>query len=206
MGGHMTTRRDKPAARATADTSTLVQLGVFGAAHGVRGEVRLKSYTQDPAAIATYGPLTGSDGVTYELVTVRPQKDMLVARVRGISDRNAAERLVNIRLLAPRAVLGEAEDEDEFFHADLIGLAAETPAGDPLGRVVALHDFGAGDLLEVALESGRTVYYPFTKAAVPVVDIKGGRIVIEPPVETGEDVREIDPPAPAGPSRRRGKA
>lgn len=201
----MTSRRDKSPAPLQNASGPLVQLGVFGAAHGVRGEVRVKSYTQEPAAIATYGPLTGSDGASYELVSVRPQKDMLVARVRGISDRNAAERLVNIRLLAPRSVLGEIEDEDEFFHADLIGLPALTPTGEALGRIVAVHDFGAGDLLEVAPEVGRSVYYPFTKAVVPIVDIKGGRVVIDPPVETGDDVREVDPPAPDGPPRRRGR-
>ncbi|MFN8830583.1 MAG: ribosome maturation factor RimM [Labrys sp. (in: a-proteobacteria)] len=201
----------------------MVLLGVFGAPHGVRGEIRLKSYTADPLAITDYGPLTGSDGRSYTLTAARPQKDMLIVRVAGIGDRTAAERLVNIRLSAPRERLGTVdEDEDEFFHADLVGLLARTPDGTLLGRVIAIPNFGAGDLLEVAPETGRSLLFPFTKAVVPVIDIAGGALTVVPPVEVGErepsetgaerqpqrrrPTADAPPePAPDGPPRRRGK-
>src|SRR5215831_4608069 len=125
----------------------LVLVGVFGAPHGVRGELRLKSFTAQRAAIARYGPLESDDGRRFEVIAQRPYKDGLIVKVRGVSDRASAEALVNLRLHARRERLGLLE-QDEFFHADLIGLAAETPDGMPLGRVTALHDFGAGDLLE----------------------------------------------------------
>jgi 16S rRNA processing protein RimM len=165
-----------------------VLLGVFGAAHGVRGEVRVKSYTADPSAIASYRPLNGEDGEAIDIVSARPLKDdMLVVRVKGVGDRSAAERLNGRRIYAPRAALGAVE-EDEFFHADLIGLVAETADGEALGRVTGVYDFGAGDLLEVAPERGAPRLFPFTKAVVPRVDLAGGRVVIEPPpeVEAGD--------------------
>jgi len=167
----------------------LVLLGVFGAPHGVRGEIRLKSYTADPAAIASYGPLTTEDGRIFELVSVRPQKDVLIARVRGLASRDAAQALTHVKLYAPRERLGEAE-EDEFFHADLVGLRAETADGETLGTVVALHNFGAGDVLEIRPGRGQSILLPFTKEVVPVVDIPGGLMVVVPPIETGE--REPD--------------
>ena len=166
----------------------LVLLGVFGAAHGVRGEVRLKSYTADPLAIASYGLLTGEDGRPVEIRGARLLKgDMLVVSVKGVGDRNAAEALTNQRLYAPRGALGVAEEEDEFFHADLIGLGAVTVEGAPFGRVVAMHAFGAGDILEIAPEDGGpTLLLPFTKAVVPEIDLVQGRLVVVPPGETGE--------------------
>jgi 16S rRNA processing protein RimM len=167
----------------------LVLLGVFGAPHGVRGEIRLKSYTADPAAIASYGPLTTEDGRIFELVSVRPQKDVLIARVKGLASRDAAQALTHVKLYAPRDRLGEAE-EDEFFHADLVGLRAETADGETLGTVVALHNFGAGDVLEIRPGRGQSILLPFTKEVVPVVDIPGGLMVVVPPIETGE--REPD--------------
>jgi 16S rRNA processing protein RimM len=194
-----------PDATPASDRSDLVLLGVFGAAHGVRGEVRLKSYTADPAAIASYGPLTNEAGRVFELLAVRPLRDdMLVARVKGISDRTQAEALTNVRLYVPRARLGQAaEDEDEFFHADLIGLKAETADGAPFGIVTALLDFGAGDLLEIQpAAGGPSVLLPFTKAVVPVVDVPGGRVVVAPPAEIEGEAPPgaIEPAAP----RRRG--
>ena len=122
----------------------------------------------------------------FEIVSVRPQKDVLIARVKGLSDRDAAQALTNVKLYATRERLGEA-DEDEFFHADLVGLRAERDDGVVFGTIVALHDFGAGDVLEIKpAAGGRSVLIPFTKAVVPVVDLAGGRIVVCPPIETGE--------------------
>ena len=154
----------------------------IGAAHGVRGEVKLWPFTADPMAIKHYGPLESEDGAaTFEIEELRAAKDHLVARLRGVRDRDAAERLTNLRLFVPRARL-PATQADEFYHADLVGLRAVTAAGSELGAVVAIHNFGAGDLIEVQpAGSAATVMLPFTAAVVPVVDIAGGRIVIDPP-------------------------
>ena len=154
----------------------------IGAAHGTRGEVRLKSFTADPMAVMDYGALEAEDGTaTFEIESLRPAKSHWVAQLRGVHDRNAAERLANTKLFVPRDRLPTVET-DEFYHADLIGLAAVTTDGRALGSVVAIHDFGAGDILELRQEGKReTVMLPFTSATVPVVDIAGGRIVIDPP-------------------------
>ena len=154
----------------------------IGAAHGTRGEVKLWSFTADPMAVKDYGPLETEDGTaTITIEAVRPAKTHLVARLAGVRDRTAAERLTNIRLFVPRARL-PAPAADEFYHADLIGLTAFTPDGRMFGTVVAVHNFGAGDLIELRPEGARdTVLLPFTVAAVPTVDIAGGRIVIDLP-------------------------
>ncbi len=159
-----------------------VCLGQIGAPHGVRGEVRLRSYTADPAAIAGYGPLETEDGRVLEIEALRPAKDHFVARLAGIRDRNAASALTNEKLYVPRERLPQTESADEFYHADLIGLAAVDPAGEALGTVVAIHNFGAGDLIEVKPKSGgRTELVPFDLTHVPKVDIASGRIVIQAP-------------------------
>jgi 16S rRNA processing protein RimM len=159
-----------------------VCLGQIGAAHGVRGEVRLRSFTSDPAAIADYGPLETEDGRVLEIEALRPAKDHFVARLSGIRDRDAASALTNAKLYVPRARLPQTQDPDEFYHADLIGLAAVDPAGQPLGTVVAIYNFGAGDLIEVRpTRGGPTELVPFDSTHVPRVDIAGGRIVVDPP-------------------------
>src|SRR5215472_2832697 len=154
----------------------------IGAAHGTRGEVRLWSFTADPAAVKDYGPLESEDGsAQFEIEALRPGKDHLVARLSGVHDRTQAEQLVNLRLYVPRDRLPQAAPE-EFYHADLIGLAAHDLDGREIGTVVAVQNFGAGDLLELrAPGESQTVLLPFTTATVPVVDIAGGRIVIDPP-------------------------
>ena len=159
-----------------------VCLGQIGAAHGVRGEVRLRSFTSDPAAIADYGPLETEDGRVLEIEALRPAKDHFVARLSGIGDRDAAGALTNTKLYVPRERLPRTEDPDEFYHADLIGLAAVDRAGKTLGTVVAIHNFGAGDLIEVRPQNGgKTELVPFDATHVPEVDITAGRIVIDPP-------------------------
>jgi 16S rRNA processing protein RimM len=154
----------------------------IGAAHGIKGEVKLWSFTADPAAVKDYGPLESEDGAQrFEIEALRPAKDHLVARLSGVRDRDAAQRLTNVRLFVARERL-PAPAPEEFYHADLIGLRAESRDGSALATIVGIHDFGAGDLLELRpLGTGRTVLMPFTAATVPVVDIAGGRIVIDPP-------------------------
>lgn len=161
-----------------------ILVGVFGAPHGVRGEVRLKSFTGDPMAIADYPRLTDESGArAFKLVSARPVKDdMLVVRVEGVNDRTAAEKLTNITLAIAREDLPPA-DEEEFYHADLLGLRAETREGALIGKIAAVLNFGAGDILDVRPEEGDSLLLPFTKKVVPVVDIAGGRVVVEPPDE-----------------------
>lgn len=165
----------------------LVLMGIFGAAVGLKGEVRLKSYTQDPVDIAEYSPLLTRDGRSFEITAVREANEVVVVRIKGVSNRTDAEKLTNIALFVPRERLGETEDEDEFFHADLIGLKAETEAGAALGTVAALYDFGAGEMIEIKPLRGKPLVYPFTKAIVPVIDIAGGRVIVVPPNEVEGD-------------------
>lgn len=182
-----------------------VCVGQFGAAHGVRGEIRLKPFTATPEGVAAYGPLFAEDGRVFEIEALRPAKEVVIVRVKGIRDRNAAEALNRVRLYVPRERL-PAPDEDEFYHADLIGLQVETTAGEIFGRITALHDFGAGDLLEVApAAGGPTVLVPFTKAAVPSVDLAAGRVVVAPEAVEETDEAAKEPPArslTAGPDGR----
>jgi 16S rRNA processing protein RimM len=159
----------------------LVCLGQIGAAHGVRGEVRLHSFTGDPSAITNYGPLESEDGRVFEIETMRPAKDHFVARISGVADRDAAEKLKNVKLYVPRERLPEPDEPDEFYHADLIGLAVLDRDGQKLGTVVAIHNFGAGNLVEVTPEAGgKTELLPFDETHVPMVDIAAGKIVVVP--------------------------
>jgi len=159
----------------------------IGAAHGVRGAVRLWTFTEDPFAVTRYGPLSTKDGArSFEVAHVREAKDHLVATLKGVTTRNEAERLNGLELYVAREKL-PATDDDEYYHADLIGLAAVTTADEPLGKVIAIHNFGAGDIIEIAPSGGATMLLPFTNAVVPSVDIAGGRVVIELPKEIEGD-------------------
>jgi 16S rRNA processing protein RimM len=152
----------------------------IGAPHGVRGEVRLRSFTEDPMALTRYGALEAEDGTrALELETLRPARNALVARFAGVTDRETAAELRNVKLYVPRARLPEPED-DAYYHGDLIGLMAVDPHEAVLGTVCAVQNFGAGDLIEIAPSAGGpSVLLPFTKAFVPLVDIPAGRIVIK---------------------------
>jgi 16S rRNA processing protein RimM len=167
-----------------------VVVGRIGAAHGIKGEVRVKSFTAAPLDLAGYGPLEAADGCRLTVEAARPagaSPDMLVVRFEGIADRNAAEALNGLDLSVPRERLPEPE-ADEFYHADLIGLDAVTPAGAPLGTIIAVPNYGAGDLVEIAPLKGPTLLVPFTRANVPEIDLAAGRVTVDPPVEAeGED-------------------
>ena len=159
----------------------------IGAAHGVRGAVKLWSFTEDPFAVTRYGPLSTKDGTRqFEVTSVREGKGFLVAQFKGIGTRDDAERLNGVELYVSREKLPATAD-DEYYHADLIGLAALTTGGELLGRVAAVHNFGAGDILEIAPPAGATMLLPFTNAVVPTVDIAGGRVLIELPQEIEGD-------------------
>lgn len=156
-----------------------VEMAVIGAAQGIRGEVRVKSFTGDPMAIGDYGPLQDEAGRRYEIVNVRPGKTVVIARFKGIDDRTAAEALNGTRLFVDRSQLPEDLETDEFYHTDLVGLAVFDETGESLGRVSALFDFGGGDLLEISAAGRKPVLIPFTEAAVPTVDVDGGRIIVD---------------------------
>jgi 16S rRNA processing protein RimM len=159
----------------------------IGAAHGVRGAVKLWTFTEDPLAVQRYGPLTTKDGARqFEVTHAREAKDHLVATLKGIATREEAERLNGLELYVAREKL-PATDDDEYYHADLIGLAAVTSANEPIGRVVAIHNFGAGDIIEIAPLQGSTLLLPFTNAVVPSVDLAAGHVVIELPEEIDGD-------------------
>ncbi len=160
-----------------------VTLATIGAPHGVKGEVRVKSFAADPTALGAYGPLLAKDGRAFEIERLRPLKgDMLVVKFRGIDERTAAEKLNRLTLYIERSALPEPAD-GEFYHADLIGLAVFDASGAQLGTVIAVENFGAGDILEIAPERGPTLLVPFTKSAVPDIDIAAGRLVVAPPAE-----------------------
>jgi 16S rRNA processing protein RimM len=180
-----------------------VLVGVFGAPHGVRGEMRLKSFTADPAAAAGYGPVSTEDGRTFRLKLVRPLKDdMVIVRTEGVADRDAAAKLTHLKLYVARERL-PATQEEEFYHSDLIGLTVVGAEGEALGTVAAVVDFGAGDLLEIRRpEGGATVLLPFTKAFVPTVDVKAGRILAVPPAGLFDPGSDEDEDAPDRPRRR----
>src|SRR3954467_12899762 len=159
----------------------------IGAAHGVRGAVKLWTFTEDPLAVQRYGPLATKDGARqFEVTHARPAKGHLVATLKGVATREEAERLNGLELYVARDKL-PATDADEYYHADLIGLAAVSAATQPIGRVIAIHNFGAGDIIEIAPPHGATMLLPFSNAVVASVDLAGGRVVIELPGEVDGD-------------------
>ena len=171
-----------------AADGNLILLGVIGAAHGIKGEVRIKAFTGDPLAIADYGPLVDEKGRRYEIAEARAAKEVVVARLKGVSTREGAEALNGVQLFVSRDKLRASEDEDEFLQADLIGCNVVAPDGTILGSVTAVANYGAGDLLDIATPDGRSILMPFTKAFAPRIDIAARRIEAVPP----EGLFEID--------------
>jgi 16S rRNA processing protein RimM len=174
-----------------SDKDRRILLGRIAAPHGIRGDVVVESYTSEPQAIAAYGPLESEDGtrrISLSVVRVTPKG--IIAHVKGIDDRNGAEALKGFTLYVDRARL-PAADDDEYYRADLIGLAAEDVCGHRVGTVVAVENFGAGDILELRLEGrAKTELIPFSDAFVPVVDVAGGRVVVALPAD--DDPAEKD--------------
>ncbi|MAF94634.1 MAG: 16S rRNA processing protein RimM [Rhodospirillaceae bacterium] len=165
-----------------------VCIGAVAGVRGLKGEVRIKSFTADPDDIAAYGPLSTDGGErSFDIRVTARAKGQIIARLSGIDDRDAAEALKGERLYVPKSALPEA-GEGAYYHADLIGLGAETAAGEKLGIVKAVHNFGAGDVIEISGKGDKGgLMVPFTAEVVPEVDIENGRIVVSPPavLETG---------------------
>jgi 16S rRNA processing protein RimM len=179
------------AARPKDGRETRVCVAQIGAAHGLKGEVRLWSFTQEPSAFANYGPLEAEDGKrTLEVGTARFAKDHFVAKFVGVDDRNAAEALRNVKLYVARENLPEVEEDDTFYHSDLIGLSAITRDKEVFGEITGVQNFGAGDILEIKRADGSTLMLPFTESAVPEIDLANGTIVVDPPRDAPDSEAE----------------
>ena len=178
-----------PQSGAAAVPPGMVCVGVILAAHGLRGDVKVRTFTEDPAAIAAYGELADGHGRRFHVTRARPVPGGVVAGVAGVDDRNRAEALRGTRLFVDRARL-PVPGEEEFYHADLIGMAAQDAGGAQLGTVAAVHNFGAGDMLEIAIAGGErpgaTALVPFSREAVPEVDLKARRLTVAVPLEADE--------------------
>ncbi|WP_394888132.1 ribosome maturation factor RimM [Mesorhizobium sp. AaZ16] len=156
-----------------------VQVAVIGAPHGIKGELRVKTFTADPLSLGDYGPLFTKDGRSFDITDIRPANTVVVVRFKQVRDRNAAEALTGTELFVDRSALPNEDDEGEFYHADLVGLTVKDETGTEIGKVTAVQNFGGGDILELAVGDRKGVLIPFTHAAVPLVELEGGYIGID---------------------------
>lgn len=172
-----------------------LQMAVIGAAHGIRGEVRVKTYTGDPLALGSYGSLYDAAGRAYEVLTIRPSKTVVVVRFKGVEDRNTAEALTGTELFIDRSQLPQDLDEDEFYYTDLIGAQVFDAAGTAYGKVSSVFNFGGGDVLEIKVDGQKPALIPFTQASVTSVDLTLMRLIIDPVAAglIGEEADENDP-------------
>jgi 16S rRNA processing protein RimM len=184
MGGRLHSSRPFSYLRSAGDDMPLknpVLMATIGAAQGLRGEVRAKSYTTEPDALGDYGNLHAEDGRVFEILDIREQKGMAIVRFKGVNDRNAAEALRGLDLYIERDNLpDELLDDDEFYYADLEGLEAFDAEGKTYGLIAGIFDFGAGDLLELKAPGKRPMLIPFSEASVLDIDLEAGRILIDP--------------------------
>ena len=163
-------------------TAKRVRVAKIGAAHGLRGEVRLFVDADDPLAIKKLGALEDESGARqFKIEALREANDHLLVRFEGVGDRTTAERLTNLELYVPRERFPKQKDKSRFYQADLVGLRAETPGGEALGEIVGVPNYGAGDLLEIKTAKGPTFLIPFADPFVPAVDVEGGRVIVDPP-------------------------
>ena len=178
----------------SSDSGRRLLMGRIGAAHGIRGEVRVQSFTEDPMALLGYGPFeTNRPGLKITILSARATTNVQVARLDGVTSREAAEKLNGVELLVDRSLLPDPEDEEDYYHADLLGLRAQLEDGTVLGQVTAIPNYGAGDILEVRdTRSGDTYLYPFTRTVVPQVRVSDGYLVIAPPTEADPGQEEPD--------------
>ena len=180
-----------------------VQMATIGAAQGIKGEVRVKTFTGDPLALGGYRTLFAEDGRAFKIIDLREHKGMAVVRFRGVNDRSAAEALTGTPLYVDRSTLPDDLEEEEFYHADLIGMDAVSLDGEPLGKVLAVQNYGGGDILEISRGPKSSVLIPFTRAAAPVVDVAMRTIRIDP-VAAGMVDDDNDDSLPSGRDRPRG--
>ena len=179
-------------AKTSSEPEGKICIAQIGAAHGVRGEVRVKLFSDDPASLTQYGPLETAEGDRrFQILSARLSKTVFVCRIKGLNDRNEAEALNGVRLYVDRDQLPELEEE-EYYHSDLIGLEARLEDGTLLGSIVAIHDFGAGDLLDIVPSRGKGLYVPFTLAAVPHVSLDEGYVTVIPPEGLLEEADESE--------------
>lgn len=162
-----------------ANTPAQICLGVIVGSKGLRGEIRIKSYTEDPQDVAAYGPVVTSDGRTLTLAVTGSGAGVTIAKVDGVNDRTAADALKGLEFFVDRSAL-PPPGADTLYQADLIGLQAERTDGESLGAVTAFHNYGAGDVMEVKSADGEEVLIPFTEAAIAEVDMAGRRILVTP--------------------------
>ncbi len=170
-----------------------VCLGIITGARGIRGEVRIRTFTERPEDISEYGPLTDETGArTFKLSEPKPIKGGVAARIEGIADRSGAEDLKGTHLYVDRRSLPEL-DSEEFYHADLVGMRVTSEDGENIGTVAAVHDFGAGDVLEIDRGQEVSLFAPFTRDSIPLVDVeKRNLVLIAPPGLMDEDVEDPD--------------
>lgn len=162
----------------------LVCLGVVTSPHGVRGQVKIKYYTQEPEGLISYGHLYDAKGnVTFDIVLKGEAKGLLIASIKGVNDRNAAERLKGTEFFVPREALPETESGDEFYYEDLVGMDVMLESGEVFGRVLQVHNHGAGDLLEIMRSDGKKEFFSFSKASFPQIDLQKRTILFNPPEE-----------------------
>jgi len=155
-------------------------MATIGAAHGLKGELRVNTFTGEPLALGRYGPLYDRAGRRFDVLSARPQGNVIVVRFKGVDDRTAAEALNGTDLFVDRSALPADLADDEFYHADLVGLAVHDDSGNTIGRVGALQNYGGGDILEITLNSGRQALVPFTAAAVPQIALSAGFLRVDP--------------------------
>lgn len=169
-----------------------VLLGEITTAHGIKGEVVIRSHTSDPEDIAAYGPLSDETGTrTFHIASAKPGPKGLIARLKGVDDRNAAEALRGTALYVARDALPETGEDNAYYITDLVGLAAVTPDGAPFGTIIAVQNFGAGDLLDIKVAGQKsTELVPFTNACVPDVDLAKGIVTIQLPEQIGDESEE----------------
>jgi 16S rRNA processing protein RimM len=165
-----------------------VLLGVVIGAQGLKGEVKVKTFTETPQTLGAYGPLHGKDGREIRVTALRETKDGAVVQLHGVNDRSSAEAMKGTELFISRDAL-PAPDADEFYHTDLVGLRAEDTEGRAIGTVRGVHNFGAGNVIEIVRENGDDVFLSFTREVAREIDLKGGRIVIAEPedIEAGKE-------------------
>ncbi len=175
----------------SSDTIAFVCLGAIAGAHGVRGELKVKTFTENPLDLSAYGVLQNEDGSQFfEITSITANKIGACIRLKGVSSKEAAQALKGTRLYVPRPRLPELTVAEDFYHSDLLGLKAINNIGEDVGTITAVHNFGSGDLLEIGAR-GSSFFIPFTKACVPEIDIGTGQLVIIAPIMVqGNDLNE----------------